>query len=294
MSTIEKNAMMLTKLEAGLIDINRQKALYSQLCEVQGEDWNKVGTIAFVDYDEVTVKELDRYRTAIDAPEILEIADTEWTPDTRIYAHFQIDLDEERGAFDHLMARTKSVGVEFTEYKDKDFFSIYDQAGHIIDDGIMTTPTNGGAGNPIDLTPATVADFVRDLEVYFSEANIPEDDRWIVVRPKHYAIIREYNTKTYGGLPTAVESGVKGAMFDINGISVYRSNHVIEDAGAYEGLAGHRKSVRMGEVIGGRMFSASMDNNVTRFATTHKATTMYGYHVPSRARQNLANLKLKV
>ena len=287
--------MLQQLLDARLVDKNRPRVLYPHLAAVQGANWQEVGEIAFVDYDEPEIKDLNRYRTAIAAPEILEISEQAWTPDTRIYFNFQIDLDEQRGKFDHLYQRVEDAGKLFTQRKDKDMFELYPQAGVVIDDGMMTIggATNGGAGNPIELTRETVGDFITNLYTFFEDNNIPVEDRFITVKPIHYSLIKEYNTKTYWGTETGVESGSTVRMIDINGIKVHSSNNIVTEAGVVHGLAGQGKQIFMWEVIGGRTYVSDIENNTTHFAKLVKGTTMYGYIVPNRRRQNFFDLQIK-
>jgi hypothetical protein len=75
---------------------------------------------------------------------------------------------------------------------DTNIMAQYANAGITVDDGDMTSATNGGAGNEVILTKTNIYDFLTAIAQKMDEApdslgnatGLPDSERWVILSPK--------------------------------------------------------------------------------------------------------------
>lgn len=101
----------------------------------------------------------------------------------------------------------------------------------------------------VALDKTTVLDWIIDAEVAMEEANLPTDQRWLVIPPKVAGLIQKSDLKDAsitGDSRSVIRSNMNnGRLGQIGGLTVYICNNLAKDAvtGAYHCLSGHKSAI---------------------------------------------------
>jgi hypothetical protein len=110
---------------------------------------------------------------------------------------------------------------------------------------VYADATNALATLTMDKT--NVIDWIIDAEVKMEEANLPTDNRWLVIPPKAAGFIQKSDLKNAslsGDSKSIVRSGMtNGRLGEIGGITLYVSNNLAKSGTTYQCLAGHKSAV---------------------------------------------------
>src|SRR5687767_4251720 len=133
----------------------------------------------------------------------------------------------------------KDGAAAFAEAYDDSIAAHYTDAALTVTDGDMGTATNGGGTNPIDLDLGSeVYEMIVRMNQELNVANVPQNDRWIVLSPKEEALL-SLDT-TYLIRSTSMGDGIisGGFMGRINGVKIYTSNNLVVTGGNRHLLGG--------------------------------------------------------
>ncbi|MEC1725858.1 P22 phage major capsid protein family protein [Schinkia azotoformans] len=182
---------------------------------------NTIGAITIGDYDKAT---------GIGTPEEITSTQTTLLIDQRKFFNFQVDdVDQAQSNVSLLAGAMKEAAYGLADAMDTFIAGFYTEASNTIGDD--TTP--------IVPTKDNAYDYLVDLGVKLSEANVPKSDRFVVVPEFFYGLLQKDArfTKDANVLAT-------GYIGDVNGMKVYTSNNVANTAGTkYKILAGHKSAI---------------------------------------------------
>lgn len=133
----------------------------------------------------------------------------------------------------------------------------------------------GTTGVPRALTKADVLDFVVDAGTVLDEANAPESDRFMVIPAKMAGMIKKSDLKdaSLAGDGTSVLRNGRLGMIDR--FTLYTSHNLLNDAGKFHIIAGHK----MGFTFASQMTNMETLRSETTFGNIIRGLQVYGYKV---------------
>lgn len=97
------------------------------------------------------------------------------------------------------------------------------------------------------LDKTTVLDWIIDAEVAMEEANLPTDQRWLVIPPKVAGLIQKSDLKNAsltGDSKSVIRSNMNnGRLGEIGGLTLYVSNNLAKTGGVFHCLSGHKSAI---------------------------------------------------
>jgi hypothetical protein len=185
---------------------------------------------------------------------------------------------------------TYSSATSITVEDDKD-----DTAASAYSEGVIGAGAtyNVQANTAVQVTSSTIFDQLNQLQVKLDNAEIPAEDRWVVVPPDVSALVKESANFN----PSGVSEGYQ--KFSINGrvggrlagFEVYQSPRVAGNAtDGWHIMAGHKSGITfaMGFVETG------MEDLIGNFGKAYKSLNVYGAKVADERRKALAELFVKL
>lgn len=131
----------------------------------------------------------------------------------------------------------------------------------------------------IHTTTRNLYDGFVDLSVLLDEANVPEEDRFAILKPALYGRVLKLDEFIAAGDAASAASRGNGYVGEIAGLSLYKSNNMpaVTDAAATGGavIAGSRIATTFAEQIA----SVEADRMEKRFADMVKGLHLYGAKV---------------
>lgn len=143
------------------------------------------------------------------------------------------------------------------------------------------------ANTKVQVTKDTIYSYIVKLGEKLDEAEIPEDDRWLVVPPKIHTLLVRAGELT-PAISEAYQSVIKkGYVGDVAGFMVFKSNRVAgNNTDGFHVLAGHKSwvTLAMGFVETG------IEDLIGNFGKAYKGLTVYGAKVVDERRKAGAEL----
>lgn len=97
------------------------------------------------------------------------------------------------------------------------------------------------------LDKTNVLDWIVDAEVMMEEANLPTDQRWLVIPPKIAGLIQKSdlkNSSLTGDSKSVIRSNMNnGRLGEIGGLTLYISNNLAKTGNVYHCLSGHKSAI---------------------------------------------------
>ena len=160
--------------------------------------------------------------------------------------------------------------------------------------GVISGATyNIQAATPVQVTKSNIYDKINQLGVQLDLAEIPEDNRWLVVPPAVAALIKEAPEFIPSGVPASYDRFVLNGRVGgkIANFETFMSPRVVGDSvNGWHVLAGHKSAITfaMGFVETG------MEDLIANFGKAYKSLNVYGAKVPDERRKALAELFAKL
>lgn len=137
----------------------------------------------------------------------------------------------------------------------------------------------GATGSPEDITASNVLDYIVDLGTVLDEADIPQENRWLVAPAWFTNLIKKSDLQdaSLAGDSTSILRNGKIGMIDT--FTIYKSNNIpgITDGAdtAYNVIAGHKSALTFANQI------VKVENvkSERTFATLVRGMNVYGYKV---------------
>lgn len=143
----------------------------------------------------------------------------------------------------------------------------------------------------LTVTSSTIAGYIDNLAERLDAAEVPKENRWLVVNSKIAALIRQSTTYT-----PAVESAYrdvvqKGLIGEISGLQVFQNERVAGDnTTGYYILAGHKSAITF--VM--EFKETGVEDLVGDFGKAYKGLVVYGAKILDERRKALAYAWVKV
>lgn len=182
---------------------------------------NSLGDVTVDDYDPAT---------GLSDPEELNGNQLELLIDQRKSFNFKVeDIDAVQANVNLLGKATEKAAYAMANVVDQFIASFYANAGNTIGDDT----------NPIVPTATDAYDYLVDMGVVLDENDVPEIDRFVIVPAWFYGLLLKDPRFTKDS--DIISTGYVG---DVDGMSVYKSNNVVNDDGAnYKIIAGHESAI---------------------------------------------------
>lgn len=129
----------------------------------------------------------------------------------------------------------------------------------------------------LTMDKTNVLDWIIDAEVKMEEANLPTDNRWLVIPPKAAGFIQKSDLKNAslsGDSKSIIRSNLNnGRLGEIGGITIYISNNLAKSGTTYQCLAGHKSAVTFASQI------VKVENLrlQTKFGDAIRGLNVYGF-----------------
>jgi len=139
--------------------------------------------------------------------------------------------------------------------------------------GVAVGNTIGDDIAPIVPTATTAYEKLVDLSTLLDEANVPSEDRWVVLPPWYYGLLLKDDRFVKAGTSAADQALRNGLVGEAAGLMVYKSNNVPNAAAAkYKIIAGQRRAISFADQIS----SIEAYRPEKRFADAVKGLHLYG------------------
>lgn len=145
------------------------------------------------------------------------------------------------------------------------------------------------ANTAVQVTSSTIFTQLNALQVLLSNAEIPMEDRWLVVTPDISALIKANANFNPSGVSEAYQKfSVNGRVGGtIAGFTVYESPRVIGDStNGWHLLAGHKSAITF--ALG--LTETGMEDLIGNFGKAYKSLYVYGAKVVDERRKALTEL----
>ncbi|SDJ76347.1 P22 coat protein - protein 5 domain protein [Salimicrobium halophilum] len=224
---------------ARLLDKLRKNLVFGTIVntDYEGEIRNQGDTVKVNQIGSVTIGDYDK-STGTGDPEELDSTQQNLVIDQAKYFNFKVEDVDAAQANTSLM----EAGMEEANYGLTD---VMDQfiAGFYTD--VDADNTIGSDASPISVTKDDAYDYLVDLGVKLSEANVPKGQRWCVIPEFYLGLINK--DPRFTKEPDTLANGYSGT---INGMRIYTSNNAIQITGDgsttfdnYKVMAGHRMAI---------------------------------------------------
>nr|DAH62222.1 MAG TPA: Major capsid protein [Caudoviricetes sp.] len=195
---------------------------------------NQIGDITVKDYDKSTgimVEDLDSTQTTL-------------TIDQRKYFAFTVDdLDAVQANIQLVDSAMQRASYGLRDAVDQYIAGLYAGAG--------TTADLGTDETPLAITSATKAyESLVDIKTALDGANVPSDNRFVVVPPAFYGYLLKDSRFVSAGTQKTDQVLQTGYIGDAAGFHIYQSNNVPNTEGAkYKVLAGTRAAITFAQQL---------------------------------------------
>jgi N4-gp56 family major capsid protein len=234
--------------------------------DYEGEIAGVGDTVRITSIGDVTVNNYAR-NADIQAPQELQDAQAMLLIDQQKYFHFQVD--------DVDKAQMKPQIVD--EAMDNAAFALASVADAYVAakmaTGAASTNAIGTDGAPIVPTAVTAYEHLVDLGVKLTEANIPHQNRFVIIPPWFLGLLLKDDRFIKADANTTLYNGEVGK---VSGLSVIESNNVPNTAGArYKIIAGSKIATTYAEQVN----KVEAYRPERRFADAVKGLHVYGAKV---------------
>ena len=145
-------------------------------------NWNT--TVHFPRFNKLTISDLATSYSAITVQDIT-MTDETFILDVRKAGAFEIsDEDYIEMKVSPNGSLIESLKQEYANAYDTKVMEEYANAAFVIDDGDLTTATNGWSWNAATVTKSNIYDYITAVVQKMDENNMPTNNRWIILSPK--------------------------------------------------------------------------------------------------------------
>lgn len=182
---------------------------------------------------------------------------------------------------------------------DTNIMGQYANAGITVDDGNMTTATNGGAGNAIVLTKSNIYDFLTGISEAMDAAvdslgnatGIPDSDRWVILSPAEKRLLAnapELLRSTDLGDKTVTG----GFMGTVDNLKIYWSNNLTTASSVKHVLAGQGKPICFAANIKPKVQFVGSETQANTFVNYLKCQTKFDSKVFAEGAERLIDCEI--
>jgi N4-gp56 family major capsid protein len=218
---------------------------------------NSIGAVTIGNYTK---------NTNIGDPETLSDAQTTLLINQANYFNFQVDdIDRAQQSPKVMDAAMREAAYGLGNVADQYIAGLYT--------GVAAGNTIGNDTTPIVPTASTAYEKLVDLATLLDEANVPGEDRWVVLPPWYYGLLLKDDRFVKAGTAQTDQVLRNGFVGEAAGFAVYKSNNVPNTTGTkYKIIAGQRKAISFADQIN----SVEAYRPEKRFADAVKGLHLYG------------------
>lgn len=190
---------------------------------------NSIGDVTISDYTK---------NTDINAPEALTDAGQTLVIDQQKYFNFAVDdIDKAQNKPAVMDEAMRRAGYGLRDKADQYIASLCTDvaAANVVGLGTTTTPLVPSSNTD----GTTVYDYLVDMGILLSEANIPTGGRWAVLPPWVEGRLRKDNRFVGYGTDSNKPALTNGMIGNVAGFEIYISNNCPSDGTYYKIIAGH-------------------------------------------------------
>lgn len=249
-------------------------------------------TIRFPRQAKITIGTLTDFRASLTKQDITTTHE-DFSLDQYRYFAFDIALDEDIETYISPKSQAFIDAKEwFADEFDQAIMGQYVNAGYVVDDGDMETASNGGTGNPIQVSKTNVYDMVLAVGETLDLNYVPANSRFLALSPreKRWLLKAPELTRSTTEAEKRLEKGYVG-MIDEN--TMYISNNLTEASGTRHALAGQGKPICFGSNVKPQVFVGSIDESAD-FTYLVKGATKFGVKTFTEWSERLVDLQIKI
>lgn len=178
------------------------------------------------------------------------------------------------------------AGEAFGKDYDTAVMGQYASAGYIIDAEAVW----GAAGDGAVLTKDNIYDFITEISQKMDESNIGDNNRWLVIAPKHKKLLKQHLENKATALWDAVfGTGYYGMVDEF---MIYVSNNLTTETTNIHGLAWNGTPINFAALIRPNVTFVSSETQANNFVNTLKAQTFFGVKTFNEWAIELLDLKI--
>jgi hypothetical protein len=173
--------------------------------------------------------------TDMSAPEDLQSADQVLVIDQAKSFNFFVDsIDQAQNRAPVLAKATQRAGYKLRDVVDQFIAGLYT--------GVASGNTIGSDGSPITPTANTAGtaayEYIVDMNTKLTQANAPQEGRWVVLTPAYYALLQKDNRFVANGTPGNMDVLTNGRVGRAAGMDIYVSNNAPKVSSNWKIIAG--------------------------------------------------------
>lgn len=144
------------------------------------------------------------------------------------------------------------------------------------------------AVTPVQITKSNLYDYINQLSTLLNNFEIPETDRWFVVSPTIFSVLRQMPEYIPSGVAESYQGVVQnGKVGSILGFTVYMSARVNGDnTNGYHCMAGHKSAITFALAF----TENGVEDAIANFGKKYKSLYVYGAKVIDERRKALTEL----
>lgn len=249
-------------------------------------DFDGNGTVNFRRQAKIVLQDMASGSSEIAVTKLVETNET-FTLDT--FKGFTTEVSDEE--FKEMDINPNSQVMQdareaFARVYDLEIFGNYASASMVVDDGNMSTATNGGGNNPIIVSKDNAYEMIRRVQLAMNKAvdslgnatGLPTNGRFLIVSPDEVfffeAMPELLRSTDYGD--RIVTGGFSGK---VNNLSIYWTNLLSEVATVRYCLFGQGKPICFGANIKPKIQFVGQETQANTFLNYLKGMTKYGSKV---------------
>ena len=202
--------------------------------------WND--TVHFPRLNQITIQDLPNSYSDVVIESLVGTDETFQLTNLKAGGYEISDVDMVEMYADPNSQAIQDLAQAFANAYDDVIMSEYASAGYVVDDGNLTAPTNGGAGNPAILSKLNIYDLVTACSEVMDSNNIPQENRFLVVSPKEKRLLANA-PELLRSTPMGDGTVRNGFMGEIDGVAIRYSNNIKSVLTTKHLLAGSGKPV---------------------------------------------------
>lgn len=262
-------------------------------------DWN--GTVNFRRQAKIVLSDMASWSSEIPITKLLETNETFTLNKFKWFSTEVSDEEFKEMDIDPNSQVMQDAREAFARAYDLEIFGNYASAAMVVQDGDMSTATNGWTTNPIIISKDNIYEAIRRVQLKMNKAvdslgnktGLPINDRFLIVSPDEIFFLEDAPQ-----LLRSTEYGDRivtwGFAWKINNLAIYWTNLLSEVSTVRYNLFGQGKPIHFGANIKPKIQFVGQETQANTFLNYLKGMTKYWSKVFSEWAERLGVLKTKV
>ncbi len=262
-------------------------------------DWN--GTVNFRRQAKIVLSDMASGSSEIPITKLVETNETFTLNKFKWFSTEVSDEEFKEMDIDPNSQVMQDAREAFARAYDLEIFGNYASAAMVVQDGDMSTATNGWTTNPIIISKDNIYEAIRRVQLKMNKAvdslgnktGLPINDRFLIVSPDEIFFLEDAPQ-----LLRSTEYGDRivtwGFAWKINNLAIYWTNLLSEVSTVRYNLFGQGKPIHFGANIKPKIQFVGQETQANTFLNYLKGMTKYWSKVFSEWAERLGVLKTKV